>query len=138
MFAKLANLNKRFTVLRAVNVLFVISLVITTTVNIYVHAAHAGHEHNVHVASAHDNDAWSHAEHVTKGNEVLSQDIENKNEPDPSQDTDHASGYCCVLMLPTAPTLKIAVLHQSKYEVLTTSLRSRQPDGLKRPPKHSA
>ncbi len=140
MFATLANLNRRFAVSRAVNILFVLSLVISTTMSSHAHVAHANHGHGVHSISAHESHVKSETELSDKshqtGHQDQEKDLQDNTETDEGTIADPA--HCCVLMLPTLPTMKLAVIGQSIYEFFTTSFNSRQPDGLKRPPKHTA
>ncbi|MGH1417716.1 MAG: hypothetical protein ACRBCJ_02550 [Hyphomicrobiaceae bacterium] len=138
MFASLANLDKRFAVFRAVNLLFVIGLLVTTTLDTHVHAAHAGHEHNRDVASAHAHGLAKHVGHGEKNSQSQHQDEQGQDKPERDQNGQTESDYCCVLMLPTAPTIDFGILNHSKYVLLVAKFHSRRPDGLKRPPKHSA
>lgn len=138
MFATLANLNKRFAVFRAVSILFIFSLLLTTIVDTHVHAAHAGHEHNPHISSAHDHDLLNDVEHAEEHTHSNNQDVDPQAKSEHDQNAMTDLGDCCVLMLPTNSTIDFSVLVHSKYVVSASKLHSRRPDGLKRPPRHSA
>ena len=132
MLSVLSNLNKRFAVIQAVNLLFVVSIVVVTSVDSHTHVAHANHTHMIHDINAHN------AEAVEDATKVFTPDTQTEEQDVNAQHGSFAESiHCFSFIVPPVTHVASPAPNVLKHDRLTQRLRTRYPSRLERPPKIS-